>query len=143
MDKTLIASGSIKIKSTAGQIWNILTNPENIKIYLFGTETITDWKIGNPIVFQGDYEGHKYKDKGNVIENKPHELLKYNYWSGFSGLEDQSDNYALVTYSLEKIEKDHFKFTWHQQGFSSEDGKCHAQEGLITMLELIKKLDEV
>ena len=67
MDKTLIASSSIKIKSTADQIWNILTSPENIKIYLFGTETITDWKIGNPIVFQGDYEGHKYKDKGKEM----------------------------------------------------------------------------
>ncbi len=28
-----------------------LTNPEKIKVYLFGTETITDWKIGSTIIY--------------------------------------------------------------------------------------------
>ena len=28
-------------------------------------------------------------------------VLKYDYWSGFSGLEDKPENYSLVTYTLE------------------------------------------
>jgi len=92
MDKNLIASSNINIQSTPEKVWDVLTNTVEIKKYLFGSEVITDWKIGSPIVFQGEYDGQKYKDKGNVIENKKNELLKYDYWNGFSGLEDKPDN---------------------------------------------------
>lgn len=142
MDKSLIATSSIQIKSSPEKIWNVLTNPEKIKNYLFGTEVKTDWKKGSPMTFSGEYEGHKYEDKGNVIESKPNELLKYNYWSGFSGLEDKPENYSLVSYKIKKMDDKNFEFTWHQQGFSSEEGKCHTEEGLQTMLQQIKKLAE-
>jgi len=82
MNKALRVSKSIEINSNAEAVWDVLTNPEKIRVYLFGTETITDWKVGSPIIFQGEYEGHKYKDKGNVLENKPNKLLRYNYCSG-------------------------------------------------------------
>lgn len=142
MDKNLIASSNINIQSTPEKVWNVLTNPENIKEYLFGTEVLTDWNIGSPIVFQGEYDGQQYKDKGNVIENKKNELLKYDYWSGFSGLEDKPENYSLVTYKIEKLDDNSVNFTWHQQGFSSEEGKCHTEDGLKAMLEKIKELAE-
>ena len=89
MKKDLIASSNIKIQSTPEKVWNVLTNPEKIKEYLFGTEVKTDWEVGSPIIFQREYNGQKYLDKGNVIEKKENKLLKYNYWSGFSGLEDK------------------------------------------------------
>ncbi len=38
-----------------------MTNPEKIKIYLFGTETGTDWKIGSSIIFKGEYDGQVKK----------------------------------------------------------------------------------
>jgi uncharacterized protein YndB with AHSA1/START domain len=142
MDKNLIASSNINIKSTPEKVWGVLTNPENIKEYLFGTEVLTDWNIGSPIVFQGEYNGQQYKDKGNIIENKKNELIKYDYWSGFSGLEDKPENYSLVTYKIEKLDDNSLKFTWHQQGFSSEEGKCHTEQGLQSMLEKIKELAE-
>lgn len=142
MNKNLIASSNINIQSTPEKIWDVLTKPENIKEYLFGTEVLTDWKIGNPIVFQGEYNGQKYEDKGNVIENTRNKLLKYDYWSGFSGMEDKPENYSFVTYKIEKLNKNSVKFTWHQQGFSSEEGKCHTEQGLQSMLEKIKELAE-
>lgn len=142
MDKNLIATSNINIQSTLEKVWNVLTNPENIKEYLFGTEVLTDWNIGSPIIFQGEYDGQQYKDKGNVIENKKNELLKYDYWSGFSGLEDKPENYSLVTYKIEKLNDNSVNFTWHQQGFSSEEGKCHTEQGLQSMLEKIKELAE-
>jgi len=142
MDKSLVALSNIKIQSTAEKVWSMLTDPEKIKAYLFGTQIQTDWKIGSPIVFQGEYNGQIYKDKGNVIENKENELLKYDYWSRFSGLEDIPQNYSLITYKLEKVNDKTVNFTWHQQGFSSEKGKCHTEQGLETMLEQIKRLAE-
>ena len=142
MDKKLIASSNINIQSTPEKVWDVLTNPEKIKEYLFGTEVLTDWNIGSPIVFQGAYDGQQYKDKGNVIENTKNELLKYDYWSGFSGLEDEPENYYLVTYKIEILDNSSVNFTWHQQGFSSEEGKCHTEQGLQSMLEKIKELAE-
>ncbi|PCJ67272.1 MAG: ATPase [Bacteroidetes bacterium] len=142
MDKNLVATQSIEINSTPNDVWKTLTNPEKIKIYLFGTETITDWKMGSPILFQGEYNGHPYKDKGNVIEHVENSILSYNYWSGFSGLEDKSENYSLVTYTIENISASKVKFTWTQKGFASKDGQVHTEQGLKTMLEQIKKLAE-
>ncbi len=63
-------TSNINIESIPEKVWDVLTNPENIKKYLFGTEVLTDWNIGSPIVFQGEYDGQQYKDKGNVIEKK-------------------------------------------------------------------------
>tara|TARA_B100000768_G_scaffold181851_1_gene206888 strand:+ start:2313 stop:2480 length:168 start_codon:yes stop_codon:yes gene_type:complete len=44
MNKNLIASSAILINSTPQKIWDVLTNPEKVKIYLFGTKIKTDWK---------------------------------------------------------------------------------------------------
>ena len=142
MNRNLSVSKSIEINAHAENVWDALTNPEKISVYLFGTETITDWKVGSPIVFQGEYEGHKYKDKGNVLENKLNELLKYDYWSGFSGLEDKPENYSIVTYEIEKSDNDRVLFTWTQEGFANEQGQQHSENGLYGMLEQIKKLVE-
>ncbi|MDP1818011.1 MAG: SRPBCC domain-containing protein, partial [Leadbetterella sp.] len=115
---------------------------KKISVYLFGTETITDWKVGSPIIFQGVYEGHQYKDKGNVLENKPNELLKYDYWSGFSGLEDKPESYSIITYDIKDAPNGHVVFSWTQEGFANEQGQQHAEGGLLGMLEQIKELVE-
>lgn len=60
MKKDLIATSKIKIQSTPEKVWNVLTNPKIIKNYLFGTEVKTDWKVGSPIIFQGEYDGQEY-----------------------------------------------------------------------------------
>ncbi len=142
MNRNLKVSKSVVINSTKEKVWEVLTLPDKIKIYLFGTETITDWKPGSPIIFQGEYEGHKYKDKGNVLENKPNELLKYSYWSGFSGLEDKDENYSIITYTLEGTHENQIKFTWAQEGFATKEGHQHSETSLGGMLEQIKNLVE-
>jgi hypothetical protein len=93
-------------------------------------------------MFQGEYNGQRYTDKGNVIESVENKVLSYNYWSGFSGLEDKPENYSLVTYQIEDNTENKVKFTWTQKGFANKDGQCHTEQGLKTMLEQIKKLAE-
>jgi uncharacterized protein YndB with AHSA1/START domain len=86
MKKELTVTTSIEINADKIKVWDTLTNPEKIKVYLFGTETLTDWKTGSEIIFQGVYQGHQYKDKGTILDSKTNELLQYSYWSGFQGL---------------------------------------------------------
>lgn len=141
MRHDLEVSESIVINAPTEKVWEALITPEIIKKYLFGTETITDWKIGSGIIFQGEYQGHAYKDKGVVRENITNELLSYSYWSGFSGLEDKPENYSLVTYKLKSCDEG-AEFTWVQKGFANEDGQRHSQEGLGEFLKKIKEVIE-
>jgi uncharacterized protein YndB with AHSA1/START domain len=145
MRHDLIVSESVDINANVSKVWNVLTNPELIKEYLFGTETVTDWKVGSEIVFQGKYGDnleHSYRDHGVIKENVPNELFSYTYWSGFSGLEDKPENYSLVTYTLEKKGDNQTKFTWTQKGFGTEEGYQHSLGGMKEFLGKIKEIAE-
>jgi uncharacterized protein YndB with AHSA1/START domain len=142
MNKDLQVSKNISIKANSASVWDAMTNPTIIKQYLYGTQTTSDWKVGSPILFEGEFNGQKYKDKGNVLECRKNELLKYNYWSGFSGLEDKPENYCLVSYIITENAPNEVTLTWKQQGFTSEEGKCHTENGLGAMLQQIKELVE-
>jgi len=81
MKNDIKAETSIKIQATIREVWEALTNPELIKKYLFGTNTITDWEVGSPIRFTGEWEGKTYEDKGTILGIQNNKLLKYDYWS--------------------------------------------------------------
>jgi uncharacterized protein YndB with AHSA1/START domain len=142
MDHNLQVSESIIINTDLARVWEILTNPAIIKEYLFGTETLTDWKVGNPIIFQGEYQGHKYRDHGVIKENEFHKHIAYSYWSGFSGLEDKPENYSMVIYDIAPIDSIHTKFTWTQVGYPDETRQANSQSGMKTFLEQIKGIAE-
>ncbi len=92
------AKVSVVINASSKKVWEALTNPKLIKQYLFGTDTITDWKKGSQIKWKGVWEGKEYEDKGEVIEAIPEKMLRYTYWSSMSGLEDKKENYVTVSY---------------------------------------------
>ena len=142
MLQNLTVSKSIEIDAPPAEVWEALTNPEMIKKYLFGTETITDWKIGSEIIFQGDYQGTKYRDKGLVVENNPKKALSYKYWSAFSGLEDKPENYSLVSYNLKPLDDDGTIFTWTQKGFANEEGYKHSEGSMDSFLQTLKGVIE-
>ena len=50
MDKNLIAKTSVTINATSAKVWDALVNPEAIKLYMFGTNVVTDWYEGSPIM---------------------------------------------------------------------------------------------
>jgi len=142
MNHNLVVSKSIEIKAGPSKIWNVLTKPEIIKEYLFGTETVTDWKVGSPIIFQGEYKNQKYRDKGVIMENILNKTISYTYWSGFTGLEDKPENYSLVTYKLRVINESTTELSWIQKGFANEDAYKHSESGMQAFLESIKAIAE-
>ena|ERR1017187_3208471 len=142
MRHDLIVSKSILINAAPDKVWHALTNPETIKEYLFGTETITDWKVGSEIIFQGEYNNIKYRDKGVVQKNVLNELLSYRYWSAFTGLEDIPENYSLVTYTLIDKGNNQTELTWAQEGFATQEGYEHSESGMDAFLQHIKTIIE-
>ncbi len=141
MNKELTITTSIEINADKAKVWDALTNPEKIKAYLFGTETFTDWKTGSEIIFQGEYQGHQYKDKGTILDIKTDELLQYSYWSSFTGLEDKFENYSLVAYKLDTTNGKTL-LTLTQTGFANEQARQHSQTSWTNVLQQIKQMTE-
>ncbi len=99
-DNTRIARATVTIHAPAAKVWDGLTNPGLIKQYLFGAEIITDWKVGSPIVYKGEYQGKAYEDKGKVLQAEPGKTLLVTHWSPLSGTPDTPENYHKVSYEL-------------------------------------------
>lgn len=95
---------SIVINADVKSVWQALTDKELIKLYMFGTETESEWEEGSAITFSGEYNGMKYKDGGVIKVYEPEKKLSYTYWSSMSGIEDIPENYALVTFSLASVD---------------------------------------
>jgi len=137
MANNIVGKASIRINATIQDVWDALTRPELIKQYFFGTDTITDWRVGHPIVFEGEWQGKTYRDKGTVLDFRERELVKYSYWSSMSGLEDKPENYGVVTYTLSGIDND-VLLSVTQENIRDEQTKEHSEQNWKHVLEALK-----
>lgn len=103
MNSPLFITNTISIKASAALVWDVLTNPEQTKKYMFGCETISDWNPGSTLLWQANYEG---KDmvfvKGNIVRIIPEKELVYTVFDPNSSMEDIPENYLTVTYTLKE-----------------------------------------
>lgn len=91
---------TIRLDATKSKVWDTLTKPELVKLWQFGSELITNWKIGSDIKFRTHWEGKTFEQWGKVLEFKPTELLKYSLFAPRPGLEDKPENYFVMSYIL-------------------------------------------
>lgn len=141
MKENAILKQSIEINSKCANVWEVLTTPEWIKKYLFGTETISDWKVGSPIIFQGEWEGKKYSDKGTILKFEKNKIFQYNYWSNFSGFEDKPENYTRITFELTENNNKTI-LTLIQDHFVTQLQYEHSSKNWELILASIKKMLE-
>ena len=139
MHKGLIVKSSIHINADTAAVWDALVNPEKIKQYLFGTETISDWKVGSRITYQGVWEGKKYEDGGTILQLVPEKIFQSTYWSSMSGTEDIPGNYATVTYELSK-EDNGTLLTVTQDNCKTEEQKKHSEDNWGMVPEGLRKV---
>jgi uncharacterized protein YndB with AHSA1/START domain len=139
MPGRLIVKKSIHIDADTAAVWDALVNPEKIKQYLFGTETISEWKPGSRITYQGAWEGKTYKDGGTILQLVPEKIFQSTYWSSISGTEDIPDNYATVTYELLK-EGNGTLLTVTQDNCKTPEQQKHSENNWGMVLEGLKKL---
>lgn len=95
----LVLSNSIDINAPAARVWQTLTNPELTRQYMFGCETVSEWKIGSPLLWKGAADSKIYV-KGNIVKLEPERFLRYTIFDPNGPLEDIPENYLTVTYSL-------------------------------------------
>ncbi len=98
------ADVSQSIESDPAQVWEALINPEKIREYYLGAEVETDWKVGSPITWRGEWEGKPYSDKGEILDVEPYRHLSYSHWSPMTGSEDVAENYHRVDIDLTEVD---------------------------------------
>lgn len=141
MKNNHVAKASMLINSPVSRVWDALTKPELIKQYLFNTDVISDWKVGSPILYRGEWEGKTFEDKGEILAFEPEKKLVSTHWSPLSGVPDQPENYHTVTYDLVSRE-DKTEITITQDNNASEQEKAHSEENWKAVLVGLKNLLE-
>jgi uncharacterized protein YndB with AHSA1/START domain len=141
MDKNLIAKASVTINAPSEKVWDALVNPEAIKQYMFGTNVVTDWREGGPIIWQGEWQGKTYEDKGVILQLKPGRTLQYSHFSPLSGLPDKPASYHTVTIELSD-EGGQTRVSLAQDNNPSEQAREHSEKNWQDMLTALKSYME-
>jgi uncharacterized protein YndB with AHSA1/START domain len=134
-------STSIVIRASREVVWDALTNPAIVKQYFFGTTLVTDWKVGSPLFFRGEWDVKAYEDRGTVFSFKPWESLSFNYHSSFSGLEDTLERRAIISYELAQADQG-VLVTVRQSNIDTQERADHSAKNWQGVLEGLKKVVE-
>ena len=91
---------TIYIKASPEKVWDTITKPELVKLWQYGSDLITDGKVGDDIRFKTAWEDKIFEQWGKLLEIKPNELLRYSLFAPRPGLEDKPENYFEMNYVL-------------------------------------------
>lgn len=147
---SLLVQNTIIINAPATRVWDLLTNPAETKKYMFGCETVSDWKKNSPLRWELEYEGKPFVAvKGTIVDIQPGELLVYTTIDPNNpSIPDVPENYLTVTYRL-KAEGDSTILHVTQGDYSTvADGERRYKEaynngeGWNPILQEIKKIAE-
>ena len=132
----------VKIQASASKVWRALTEPSLVKQWQYGSDLITTWKPGTPIIFRNEWEGQVFEQKGTVIEFVPESRLKYSLFFPHLGMQDILENYFFMIYEL--TESDGFTSVLIRQEDprTSLDASSDGNEG-PDILSYLKELVEV
>lgn len=134
---TFIARQQIVVNAPREKVWEALTNPDLVAQWLFGTRVESDWKLGSPILWRGEYQGRSYEDKGKVLEIEQGKKLVTTYWSSLSGQPDRPEHYKTVRYELSDVEGG-TKLTVTQDNNRNREETRHSEDNWRTAFKQMK-----
>jgi uncharacterized protein YndB with AHSA1/START domain len=143
MTQVFSASTSIEIDAPPQRVWQTLVEPGLVARYMHGTTVDTDWTVGSPIVWRGEWQGRQYEDKGEVLAVEAPRRLAVTHWSPLTGDADEPANYHHVTYELEPLGEHRTRLTLtHGNSPSQEAADGMIAEGWTPMLQALKTVAE-
>jgi uncharacterized protein YndB with AHSA1/START domain len=141
MSANFISKSEITIQAPASSVWQVITSPDTIRAFMFGTQVQTDWKIGSDITWTGTHQGKTYRDKGKVLQVLPEKMLQHTYYSSMTEIEDKPENYFNVTYELEESDGA-TTLVVTNSNLPDEQSREHSRQNWQSVLEKIKELAE-
>jgi uncharacterized protein YndB with AHSA1/START domain len=135
------ATASVTVEAPATKVWRALTDPDLIARYMFGSRVESDWQVGSPILWKGEFEGRPYEDRGEVLELEPERRLSVTHFSPMTGQEDVPENYHRVTYDLTS-DGDVTLVRLTQDNSASEEEATQFSQNWQMMLDGLKQVAE-
>ncbi|WP_386340505.1 SRPBCC family protein [Xanthomonas citri pv. citri] len=90
----------VRIFAPASKVWKALTVPELVKQWQYGSDLLTTWEVGTPIIFRNEWNGQVFEQKGTVLEFLPESRLKYSLFFPHPDLQEIPEHYFFMTYEL-------------------------------------------
>ena len=143
MAETFQGVTSIDVDASAERVWQALVEPDLVARYMHGTTLVTDWRVGGPIAWRGEYEGRSYEDAGEVLAFEPTRRLAFTHWSPLTGDPDTPANRHHVTYEVEPLDTARSRLTLtHGNSPSQEAADAMIENGWRPMLRSLKEVAE-
>ncbi|NUT72613.1 SRPBCC domain-containing protein [Pseudarthrobacter sp. C4D7] len=141
MTENHVATSVITIDARPEQVWEVITNPAAVKEFMFGAILHTDWTVGSPITWEGEWEGKPFQDKGRIVAVEPGRRLVYTHFSPLSGQEDRPENYHTLEWTLED-QGGTTRVTLAQDNNPSEEAAAHSKGMWDKLVADVKALAE-
>lgn len=141
MERNLVAKSSVSVDAPKESVWKALIDPNAIKQYMFGADVESGWHEGDSIVWEGEFQGKKYRDKGVILEVEKNRKLQYSHFSPLSGHQDRPENYHTVTIEL-SADDGRTNVTLSQDNNPTEEAREHSEKNWDAMLSGLKKYVE-
>ena len=141
MSQNLIAKASTTVNAPKSKVWKALIDPAALKQYMFGSDISSEWRVGSPVTWKGEWKGRAYEDKGTILAFEPERRLRYSHFSPLAGKPDVPENYHNVTIELSEAGAG-TGVTLSQDRNESEDERAHSEQNWKMMLEGLKKYVE-
>lgn len=137
ISRDYVATTSVDIGGSPDEVWEALIDPDRIEQYMFGARVETDWEVGSPIVWRGEWNEKSYEDTGKILAFEPPRRLSYSHYSPLSGEPDLPENHHTVTIELTPSD-DATSVTLTQDNNDTEQARDHSQENWERMLGGLK-----
>jgi uncharacterized protein YndB with AHSA1/START domain len=137
----LTATARALISAGRPTVWSVITDSDLMSKAFFGAKVDTDWRVGSPITYRGEWEGKSFEDKGEILEMRPNQMLRFTHFSPLSGVPDAPENYHTVTFELaDKGEATELVIT--QTNASSPEEQEHSEANWNRVAESVKEIAE-
>lgn len=103
MNNPATARVSRKLAAAPDAVWHALTTPELMQQYFFGAQVESDFRVGSPIVWSGEFKGKPYQDKGEILVAEPGRRLCMTHWSALSGEPEDEAHTHVVDIELAPV----------------------------------------
>jgi uncharacterized protein YndB with AHSA1/START domain len=136
-----VATSVTTIDARPERVWEVITDPAAVKEFMFGATLQTDWKVGSPIIWQGEWEGKPYQDKGEILDVEPGRKLVHTHFSPLSGQPDEPGNYHKLEWTLEDPGGT-TRLALAQDNNPSEEAAAHSQAMWDKLVADVKAIAE-
>ena len=142
MTENRVAKASTTVDAPPSKIWDALVDPKAIEKYMFGTHVSSDWRVGSPITWKGEFNGKRYEDKGKILKVEPERALAYTHFSGSSGKPDVPENYHTVRIEISPEGANRSRVSLTQDNNETKEALEESEKNWNGMLQGLKKFAE-